>query len=195
MHPRLAELSSYLATERAGVLLAVDAIAPDLRGVRPSEDGWSCAEVLEHLAMVERGVARVVARRAGRARDEGLRAEDQTGSVLGWLDGSAIRDDTVRRDAPEIVRPAAATTAAEALEALAASRASLFDSMRLADGLALGDVKHDHLALGEINLYQWLLFVGMHEGRHAAQLRRIAQSLSATRDTPRSDDSTETVSR
>jgi hypothetical protein len=195
MHPRLAELSTYLATERAGVLLAVDATPPELREVRPSPDAWSCAEVLEHLALVEAGVARVVAKRVTRARGEGLRAEDETSSVLEWLDRSSVRDETVPRAAPEIVRPIAEMTAAEALEALAASRESLLEAMRLGDGLALGDLKHDHLALGEINLYQWLLFAGMHDGRHAAQLRRIAQSVAGTGDTGQRDVTTEAALR
>ena len=40
------------------------------------------------------------------------------------------------------------------------------------DGLALGEIRHTHLRFGELDLYQWILFVAEHEKRHVAQLRQ-----------------------
>jgi hypothetical protein len=37
--------------------------------------------------------------------------------------------------------------------------------------------------LGEINLYQWILFVGSHEVRHTAQVREIADDFKANSNT------------
>ena len=48
------------------------------------------------------------------------------------------------------------------------------------DGLALSEVLHTHPILGEINLYQWMLFVGSHKARHALQVREIAEELKAS---------------
>jgi hypothetical protein len=45
------------------------------------------------------------------------------------------------------------------------------------DGLALGRVTRAHPTLGPLNRYQWVLFVGQHEARHAAQLQDIARQL------------------
>jgi hypothetical protein len=44
--------------------------------------------------------------------------------------------------------------------------------------MALGDITVPHPVLGPLNLYQWVLFVGGHESRHAIQIREIAQALS-----------------
>jgi hypothetical protein len=37
------------------------------------------------------------------------------------------------------------------------------------------------VVLGEIDLYQWILFVGQHEKRHLSQLEEIAEQLRAVR--------------
>jgi hypothetical protein len=36
-----------------------------------------------------------------------------------------------------------------------------------------------HVLLGQLTLYEWLLFLGQHEGRHAAQIGEIARRLTA----------------
>ena len=45
------------------------------------------------------------------------------------------------------------------------------------DGLALGAIRHTHLRFGELDLYQWILFVAEHEARHTAQVREVARQL------------------
>ena len=49
--------------------------------------------------------------------------------------------------------------------------------MATADGLALGEIKHDHVVLGELDLYQWLIFLGQHEARHTKQIERTLKSI------------------
>lgn len=34
-----------------------------------------------------------------------------------------------------------------------------------------------HPLLGELDLYQWLIFVGQHEGRHKKQIERTLKSI------------------
>jgi hypothetical protein len=54
------------------------------------------------------------------------------------------------------------------------SREKLRAALIGGEGLALSEVKHEHRALGVIDLYQWAIFVGAHEARHTAQVREIA---------------------
>ena len=63
--------------------------------------------------------------------------------------------------------------------ALERARDALCNSVRDADGLALGDVVHPHPVLGPINLYQWIAFVGGHEARHAVQVMELRDLLSS----------------
>jgi hypothetical protein len=36
--------------------------------------------------------------------------------------------------------------------------------------------------LGELNFEQWIVFVGLHQQRHTAQLHELANKLSSARD-------------
>ena len=47
-----------------------------------------------------------------------------------------------------------------------------------ADGLALGNIKHNHPLLGELDLYEWLVFLGEHEARHKKQIERTLRGSS-----------------
>ena len=79
--------------------------------------------------------------------------------------------------APELVTPTENPDRDTVVRLLTESRAALDAAMASGDGLALGSIKHTHLRFGEIDLYQWLLFVAEHEKRHTAQLREIARRL------------------
>ena len=65
----------------------------------------------------------------------------------------------------------------EALEGLESSRKALRTAVVSANGLAIGEIKHTHAVLGELDLYQWLIFVGQHEGRHRKQIERTLKSM------------------
>ena len=93
--------------------------------------------------------------------------------MLGALDHEKI-GGAGKLVAPEAVRPTPDAGADEATTALREARAALTASLLAADGLALGEIVHTHPALGDLDLYQWVLFVGLHDRRHARQIRAIA---------------------
>ncbi|MHB1223108.1 MAG: DinB family protein [Gemmatimonadaceae bacterium] len=181
MHPRIAELVSFIEGERRGVESALAAVPEPWRQRRPSAGSWSAAEVVDHLARVEQGVARVVERRTAGALEAGLGAETSVESVLGTLDHEKIAGPG-KLTAPELVRPDPDVDAAGAVAALAESRMLLRSALLEADGLALGEVTQTDPLLGELNLYQWVLFVGLHERRHLRQLRALADWSRAAAD-------------
>src|SRR5688500_15722383 len=106
MHPRLAELSEYLAHQRRTLLDVASAVPADSWQTRPSDgETWSVSEVLEHLYRVERGAAAVLTKRIAKAREAGHVAETETSSVLGTLDQFGVSELGRRLVAPELVRP------------------------------------------------------------------------------------------
>ena len=179
MHPPLQELADLLARTRDEVLAAWQALPPDTRERRPSPESWTPAEVLEHLRLVEAGSAALLARRLQRAQEAGLGPETDHRSRLDTFDVPALVD-LPPFEAPEPVRPAAGVRAADAEAGLRASRAALDAVMAAANGLALGEVRARHLRFGEIDFYQWLLFVAAHERRHLGQLVRLRDALAPT---------------
>lgn len=177
MHRRLAELVEFLDTTRATLLDAAGAVPPDRFTQRPGPDRWSAAELLEHLARVESSCARVVAKMTAEARANGVGAEQSESSVLGALDGRHVTDRTRRLEAPPIVAPEGGFSRDRALAALDGSRSQLRRAIADADGLALQQVHFAHRVLGDLDLYQWILFVGQHEQRHLPQLEEIARQV------------------
>jgi DinB superfamily len=174
MHPRIQEVLEYLDTTRSELSNAVDAVPADRRAERPTPGRWSAAEVLEHLNIIEGRVAQMLNGRIAAARAAGVGPELETGSVLETIDRVRVADRSRPVTAPEAVQPQTGVDAANAWSALEQARAGLRTAVLAGDGLALAEIMQPHPALGLINLYQWIVFVGAHEARHTAQVREIA---------------------
>ena len=177
MHARLAETMDYVEEKRKELLQTVAGETKDRLTSHPSAGGWSVAEILDHLGIVESGVARLIAKRAGQAREEGLGEEKSTASVLPSFDQHRAKLDGMKMESPETVKPRANVDLNEALQGLDSSRESLRTAVATANGLSLSEIKHTHPLLGELDLYQWLIFLGQHEVRHKKQIERTLKSI------------------
>ena len=185
MHPRLQELMTYLDAQRAAVMAAAGAVPVERWTEQPASGRWSVTQVLEHLRRGEEGVVRLVFKLGKSARASGsAREETETSSLLGALDhmfgGRGIIDRAVRREAPPELRPDQSPEPQAVVDGLAKTRQDLYSAVSLVDGLALGDLRWSHPLLGDLNLYQYILFVGQHEARHALQITEIGDALAAT---------------
>ena len=177
MHARLAEAMDYVEEKRKELLQSFDGVPGDRLCRRATPEGWSVAEILEHLRMVEAGVARLITKRVGQAREAGLGEERSTDSVLPTFERHSARLESAVLEAPATVHPRANIDISEAVEGLESSREALRAAAVSANGLSIGEIKHTHPVLGEIDLYQWLIFVGQHEGRHRKQIERTLNSI------------------
>lgn len=178
MHARLAETMSFVEEKRRELLASFDDAPRERLSRRTGPDAWSVAEILDHLRMVESGVARLITKRVMQAKAAGIGREESTSSVMPSFDEHKARLESSILQSPETVRPKANASIDEALEGLTASRDALRAAVDSADGVALGEIKHTHAILGELDLYQWLIFVGNHEVRHRKQIERTLKSIS-----------------
>lgn len=179
MHPRIREITEYLEAQRRALRLAVDAVPAAVRARRPAPESWSVAEVLEHVGLVEMSVAGLFGRALAEARAKGIGPEQATGPVVTTLDVAMVADRSRRIDAVESGRPRHGLDADAALARLDHLRAATLAALHEADGLALAEVAVPHRLLGTLDLYQWMVFLGAHETRHAAQIRAIHDALAA----------------
>ena len=177
MHARLAETMDYVEDKRKELLQSFAGVPEDRLSRRASPDAWSVAEIVDHLSIVEAGVARLIAKRAARARETGLGEEKSTESVMASFDQQRAVLDGTLMESPTTVRPRANVDFSEALKGLESSREALRVAVQGASGLSLGEIKHPHPILGELDLYQWLIFIGQHEGRHRKQIERTLNSI------------------
>jgi hypothetical protein len=177
MHARLAEAMNYVEEERNGLLQSFAGVSGDRLCQRATPDAWSVAEILDHLRMVEAGVARLITKRVAQARENGLGEERSTESVLPTFDQHSARLENAVMQSPATVIPRANIDINEAVDGLESSREALRAAAVSADGLSIGEIKHTHAILGELDLYQWLIFVGQHEGRHKRQIERTLKAI------------------
>ncbi len=176
LHPRLAELRTELDRTRDALLSAVARVPAEAAQIRAEAGGWSVAEVVEHLQIVEGGVGRLLGKLSKRA--ESLGPETSSASVLTSLDRYGLNRPGRRAKAPGPVSPTGRVTLAEGLGGLAESRRRILELVYRVSGRALDELTAPHPLVGELTFYQWLLFLTQHEERHTIQIRETARRLA-----------------
>ena len=176
MHPRTAELLQYLDAQHAILRAAFNAVPEDIRNRPPAPGQWSPVGIIEHLAIVNGRIAKLITKRAAEAREAGLGGETSTDSILSTLDIDRVTDRVTRVAAPEVLHPTG-LDAGTAWASLEQSTVAVREAIATVDGLALSEVMHPHPLFGPLSLYTWIAFVGAHEARHAAQIREGMQSM------------------
>lgn len=177
MHARLAEVMDYVEERRKELLASFAGAHAEKLERHPAPDGWSVAEVIEHLRLVESGVARLVSKRAAQSKAAGAEEEKCSESVMSSFDRHRSALSAGAIEAPATVRPRTDVDMAAALTGLESSRQALREAAASASNVALGEISHPHPILGELDLYQWLIFVGDHEEHHTKQIKRTLQSI------------------
>jgi len=177
MHPRSEEVVNYLDKTRMQLREAVDSVPADARNRKPAEDQWSVAQVLDHLAIVHSLVATSVGKWIDEAKSAGLGPATSYDSVLNPITFVRITDRSKKVQAPERIAPRNDVDAETAWNDLEQAQEKLRSAFLSGDGLALERVVQPHPVMGPINMYQWTLFNGSHEARHALQIREIGEKL------------------
>ena len=177
MHPRIREVLASLEASDAELRDAVGEVPAGARGQRPSTDRWSVAEVIDHLALVEQSVARLIRQRAAEAH---VGPDGEETPIAPTFDSTRVRDRRQPRVARDAIQPRTGIDESAAWAHLESAKQALRDTLSTVDGLALCDVSAPHPAFGPLNLYQWFLFVAAHKARHTDQVREIGASLRAT---------------
>ncbi len=141
---------------------------------RPQDGAWSAAEIVEHLSIIERNLARVVQMMLHKAASASVEAGPPPRPMQPFsLDEFAEQARTQKFVAPEEVRPRGDAELADVLGKLRESRAALHalqPRFETVDGTL---VQYPHPIFGPLNLYQWLAFIGLHEARHLRQIEGL----------------------
>jgi hypothetical protein len=176
MHPRLRELSEHLDRERSLLRDAVASVPVEHHGIQPVGGGWSCLEILEHLAIVERRIGMLLQSKIDEGRAAGLGPDFDESPILPTLGLGHVSDRSAKVAAPEATHPKTVRPIDEIWQSLDASHAQFRDLLVASEGLNLARLEHPHPRFGTLNLYAWFAFVASHEGRHAAQIRETCGS-------------------
>ena len=167
-------LLSLLDSERAQFLAEVARVPTALGGVRPQADRWSVAEIVEHVARIDRGVEKLITLRNAEPRP--ATPEELAQAELTPAKVALVRDRTARLEAPERVRPSGSLTLDAALEQLTAARVALKAAYVAADDAVLDSNVHPHPFLGFLTLRAWVQLVAHHDWRHGQQVAEIVDT-------------------
>jgi hypothetical protein len=134
---------------------------PEALAGRPAPDSWSPLEVIEHLALVERGVHRQVTNAAAEPPSD-IRTEEKDALV----EGAATVITKLK--APEIVVPSSRFGE----KAFTIFRDRRISTINLARTLDIDWRAHHavHPLLGQLDVGQWFLLAARHGERHATQI-------------------------
>ena len=174
MHSITRELLAYLEEQRSILKSAFESVPPEARDLPPAPERWSAANVVEHLAIVEGRISKLLSERIEEAR-AGLSPETSADPILPTIDYKRMYDRSVRVKAPETAIPTG-LDAGSAWTALESAGAKMQAMLIASDGLDLSPVTHPHPRFGLLSVYQWVAFLGAHEVRHAEQIREGLRS-------------------
>ena len=177
LNRRLTKLLGLLDTTRAALRETTRDINPALATMRPREDEWSAAEVVEHLAIVEDLISRLIAKGVRQARENGAPpAEDE--SILSSLDKFRITEVVEKITAPDNITPGKEMPIEQSLAVLEQKRTDLRETLIGSADIDLSGITRLHPRFGEFNMYQWAVFVAQHEERHRRQIEKTLDEVT-----------------
>jgi hypothetical protein len=170
--PRIATLEAELTRVRLEFERAIDAVpAHQLHKAPPGQ--WTPAQLVWHVAKVERGVARMIERLdASIPATATVPPGPSPKTILNLLDKDDFKDRTRRLEAPEPIRPPGEVDLIAERARWTDGRAQLLAAIKAA-GPRLTLMRHDHPFFGAYDGWQWTLMVARHEERHLLQLHEV----------------------
>ena len=172
---RIARLEEELTRVRLEFERAIDDVPAD-RAARAPAGQWTPAQIVWHLAKVERGVARAIVRLdAALPPMATVPPGPGVTAVMKVLDKYPFLDRTRKLRAPEPVSPPESVDLAAERTRWADGRTELFAAIR-ASGPRLSLIRFDHPFFGPFDGWQWTLMVARHEQRHLLQLHEVLAS-------------------
>lgn len=149
---------------RKELLMLISDCSDEVINKRIHPEKWTIAQVLEHLYLVERGMALAIR--------QGLKSEDHP-TPIKPLD--SLLDRSTKINAPTNVIPNPEyQTKASVLSMLTKSRSSLLSVIeRIEEPSYLIQKSITHPIIGQMNLRQAIEFIALHEQRHMEQIKEI----------------------
>lgn len=147
---------------------SINNLTDDELNKKLSKEKWSIMQVLEHLFLMESKLVKLMTRTFNEAPPK----------VISDKPIHLVTDRTMKVTSPPHFEPTDEfISKAEILAKLNQSRKSLIDFVELTKEQNLENKGMPHPFLGEINLKQWIPFIGVHEKRHIEQIYEIKNEI------------------
>ena len=124
------------------------------------------------MATVENGVIRIIAKLLAKAETEGVTSDGTFSAPLSFVE-QAQSIENQKLAAPERVHPQGTQSIAESLSKFDENRRALNELRPRIEAVDSSNTAFPHPFFGNLNLYQWLVLIGLHESRHLHQIEGI----------------------
>ncbi|APG59577.1 DinB family protein [Christiangramia salexigens] len=165
------EIFTYLDETSEALEESVGDLSEAQMQYKPADNGWSIAQIMEHIKIVEGGLKGMVESKLAEGATPDMRSEikmtDQ--QIVGFITNRGQSIQT----RPEFEPAAEFETAEEALEAFNDQRENIVDFLKDTDA----DLRNyiNEFPFGKIDAYQTVLFMAGHTARHTAQIEEVKQ--------------------
>ena len=165
---RLLHLFDRMERERQDLLRALDVIPPEQLAQQPRNSGWSPAQVITHLAIVEEGALAYMNKKREFKKHRPVGFSSVWRSIL-LNNGLRL---PFKYKAPGIVAEVPATNYAMARSRWDDARARMRIAYTEIPEALIGHDLFKHPFMGRFDLVQAVRFMRRHMHRHAGQIRR-----------------------
>lgn len=174
IYKSVAEIFDSIDETRGRLGQRLDGLSTAQENFRPAQGGWSIAEIVEHLAILESRLLGLLTMMVSKAEKAGLQrnAEEAHFNPVS-LEQITERSLKEKYTAPETAQPQGGVSIQDSLERLRQSRAGLRALQPRFEATDLSSARYPHPAFGPLDAYQWLLMIGVHEDRHLRQIEAL----------------------
>ena len=174
------EIFAGIDESRSRLLACAENLRGDEAQARAGNDGWTVSEILEHVSIVEDQLTKLIGMMLSKAETAGEPAPAGLHIKPVSIEHLVERSRYEKYQAPENTRPRGGVSVADSITRMRRTRETLHALRPRLEATDLSGVRYPHPAFGPLNLYQWLIFIGVHEQRHLGQIETVLmQSLSA----------------
>lgn len=174
---KISEIYERNAAIRKRLFETVDGLSDEAVSARPDDEKWSVGEFVEHIAIVHEGFAKICRRLLSNVGETAHGDDAEAVITLDFAEKSKAAD-TVKLEAPDIVRPSGARSIAESKEILERGDQLFAEIKPLFSAGNASDATFPHPFFGPMNSHEWLLLAGGHEDRHIGHIQRVLGKLN-----------------
>ena len=155
----------------------LSALTDEQASALPDGETWSVAQIAEHVAIVENGMARICEKLLKESQASG-KTSDGTTFISDNFRTKGAEVAVIKLDAPAMVKPAGGITISESIAKMEETEAKFNDLRPLFDTCDCADFKFPHPYFGDLSASEWLTLAGGHKARHLKQIRNVLAKIA-----------------
>lgn len=171
----IGEICEANAKIRRKLKAVIENLSEEQINSRLNESGWTIGEIVEHIAIVESGMAKICSRLLQKAGEENIPNDGSANISAEFIEKAALIANRRERkaQAPEIVLPSGSLSIADSLAKMEET-SKLLEQVRTGlETVNTQKYRFPHPFFGDLSATEWFALIGGHEFRHIDQIEEI----------------------